>query len=128
MSAREREHILIIDSLGRPHRSNDERKMNHWKLQRVHEQWRQAAAGHAMTARFPKGLGPCDVEAYGRYRRRPLPDVGAVSPSLKCCLDGLRDYGVWPDDTAEWVLSETCLPPVLDPSLPDALVVTVRPR
>jgi hypothetical protein len=45
---------------------------------------------------------------------------------VKCVLDGLVDRGVWPDDTGEWVRSITYLPPLVDRSKHDALIVRVR--
>lgn len=118
--------LLEIDWLGRPHLSNAERRMGWRQLGRIHETWREAGAGAAMLAHLPQ-LPPCAVIARARYKRLPLPDAGAIAPTVKCVLDGLVDWGCWPDDTPAWVLSETMLPPTLDRTLPDALLIRLLP-
>lgn len=119
---------IVIDWMGRPHTSNDERR-KHWRaLTGIHAGWRQAGLQAAQTQRIPKGLPACTVTAWGRYKTgSSLPDVGAIAPTVKCVIDGLTDHGCWPADTAEWVAAETLLPPMVDGSQPDALVLVLRP-
>jgi hypothetical protein len=42
----------------------------------------------------------------------PLADPGAHMPTLKACVDGLRDAGWLPDDSGAYVSAITMLPPV----------------
>ena len=61
-----------------------------------------------------------------RYKTLPLTDPEAVAPSAKCVIDGLVDWGAWPNDTGEWVKAVTFLPPTLDRGHPHALIVTLE--
>lgn len=66
--------------------------------------WRQAAALHAHAARLPRGLEQVSVYATLHFtdnRRRDSHNYMAV---VKCCIDGLVDYGLIPDDRREHLL------------------------
>ncbi|WP_157410858.1 hypothetical protein [Actinoplanes rectilineatus] len=66
--------------------------------------WRQAAALHARAAHLPRGLNRVSVYATIHFtdaRRRDAHNYMAV---VKCCIDGLVDYGLIPDDRREHLL------------------------
>jgi hypothetical protein len=116
---------LVIDWMGRPHTSNDERR-KHWRaLSRIHAAWRSAGQQAALIHKL-RAMPPCVVTVQARYKGGRVTDPDGCAPSVKCVLDGLVDRGVWPDDTGEWVRSITYLPPLVDRSKPDALIVRVR--
>lgn len=51
-----------------------------------------------------------------QINRGPAADTVAHAPACKAALDGLVDAGVVPDDTPEWVVSQTFLPPIRVPA------------
>lgn len=119
-------HRLVVDTVGKPHTSNDERQKHRMVTAKAHKAWREGAAELAMATRFPRRLPPCRVHAYARYPGGVLPDIGAIAPTVKCIIDGLVDYGCWPDDTPTWVVSEVYGPPERVPGEPYAVVVILE--
>lgn len=103
---------VVIDWMGKPHTSNDERKMNRYRVAEAHREWREAALQAARLDGLPKNLLPCRVHAHAVYPKGNLPDTGAIAPTVKCIIDGLVDHGCWPDDSGEWVVSEVYHPAV----------------
>ncbi|GIM88842.1 hypothetical protein [Paractinoplanes toevensis] len=66
--------------------------------------WRQATALHARSAQLPRDLQQISVYAtlhFTNDRRRDAHNYMAV---VKCCVDGLVDYGLIPDDRREHLL------------------------
>lgn len=116
---------LTIDWMGRPHTSNDERRLHYRQLSRIHRSWREAGAQAAMLAKLPKGLGPSIVTFQAMYGNRVMTDAGAIAPTGKCVIDGLVDWGCWPDDNSTWVTEERYKAPVLGHV--NALLVTITP-
>lgn len=115
-------HLLVIDWMGRPHTSNDERKKNHHELSRIHKAWRAAGAQACMIAR-PPIMARVKVTCWARYKTRVHTDPEGIAPALKCVLDGVVDRGVLVNDTSEFIAEVRFLPPVTGPSMPDALLV-----
>lgn len=57
-----------------------------------------------------------------------LADPGGHMPTLKACVDGLRDAGWLPDDSGRYVSSVTMLPPVRASEVrPAGLVLDLTP-
>lgn len=63
-------------------------------------QWREAAAWQARKARLPSlGLGPVTVTATIHRSDKRSYDLDGAVPTVKACIDGLRDADVlWDDD------------------------------
>lgn len=94
----------------------------HWRAraERV-KRWRRAASE---AAEGVGALPPCVVEMAIPVRDRRRRDPHNWMPTVKACVDGLVDAGVWPDDDAEWV---TVPEPTLVPGASD-VIVSLRPR
>jgi hypothetical protein len=64
------------------------------------------------------GLPPFGVPVHVTFQPTQKPGVLADTanhlPAAKAALDGVVDAGLVKDDTPEWVLSQTFLPPVKD--------------
>lgn len=72
---------------------------------------RWAARIAALAARVPKGLGRARISVTPlQGPRGPSGDPGAYLPTVKACLDGLRDAGVLTDDTDTYVEAIELLP------------------
>ena len=61
--------------------------------------------GHvaARNAGIPK-LGKCQVVAYVTPRSHGWFDPNNAAPTTKALIDGITDFGVWPDDNDLWVV------------------------
>ena len=103
----------------------------HWAKQaRVTRRWRDTAAYAAVVAArgIPLPLGPSTIRTtiavYGRLRRDPA----NYTPTVKACVDGLVDAGLWPDDTPDWV--ETIEPRlrVIQRGMPQTIDIEITPR
>ena len=103
----------------------------HWAKQaRVTRHWRDTAAWAATVATrgTPLPLGPSTIRTtiavYGRRRRDPA----NYTPTVKACVDGLVDAGLWPDDTPDWV--ETIEPRlrVIQRGMPQTIDIEITPR
>lgn len=68
--------------------------------------WRQAAQAHARAARIP-ALTRATVLAEGCAATNHRRDVDRIALTVKACLDGLTDAGIWPDDNHEHVTQVT---------------------
>lgn len=63
--------------------------------------WRNSARVHAGIARLPKGLGRVEVIVTVHPlpgRRRGFRDLANLHPTAKAVVDGLKIYGLVPDD------------------------------
>lgn len=95
---------LVITDPHRPALQNAYRRW-HWRKQRDFDAetrmlWRMLA----YQQRLPKNLGPSTVRViHERPNRAAMPDLGACTPTAKAAIDGLVDYGLWPDDSPQWV-------------------------
>lgn len=86
----------------------------HWaKKAKLTDEWRQAAHWGAMLAKTPKNLPACTVTVHLPVKRRVRRDAMNYVATVKPIVDGLVDFGLWPDDDAEWV---TVIEPVLVPT------------
>lgn len=48
-------------------------------------------------------IGPALVVAESHYRTGRGLDADACAPSVKACLDGMTDAGIWEDDSGKYV-------------------------
>lgn len=95
----------------------------HWsKKARLTSEWREGTQWGAIAARFDKNLPPCKVTVHLPVKRRVRRDAMNWVATVKPIVDGLVDYGVWPDDSIEWV---TVMEPVLIPTQVPGMVRVV---
>lgn len=66
--------------------------------------WRQATALHAHAAKLPRGLDQVSVYATLHFTNNLRRDAHNYMAVVKCCIDGLVDYGLIPDDRREHLL------------------------
>lgn len=75
----------------------------HWTTIRERRKaLRWIALAKARELNLPK-LGKCKVCAYITPRSHGRFDPNNAEPTTKSLIDGLTDYGVFPDDSDEWV-------------------------
>lgn len=122
MNRRAQELVLRIE--GRPISSNDR---GTWRAKAAKiAATRYAARIHAHNqwgtrARIQL---PVDITVEHHHRTARLSDVGNCQPAVKAAIDGLCDYGLWPDDGPQHVRALTFLPPRKTGT--DELVITIR--
>jgi crossover junction endodeoxyribonuclease RusA len=96
--------------------------------ERVRE-FRKIVTARCREARIPAGQTHVHVTLHYVPKERRRRDADNLVPTLKPCIDGLRDARVIPDDTPDHVTWE---PPVIHPADPRNprlwLEVTLRPR
>jgi crossover junction endodeoxyribonuclease RusA len=113
-------YTLVVP--GRPISSNKRMHFQAWAKETA--KWREATAAAATAA----GLSPLPrikVTACPWLRGKRKQDVGACMRAVKACVDGLVDAGVIPDDTDEYVVKLSFLPPALQAEV-DELVLTIE--
>lgn len=96
--------VLTFDQPDRLMSMNDRM---HWRPRsRQIRVWRHAAriaALHIPTARRPHGQCTVDIELPVKDNRKR--DPHNYYPTVKACIDGLVDAGVWPDDDPDHVVT-----------------------
>jgi hypothetical protein len=103
---------------------NTERRWSPFERARRTSSWRQAFAVLSAVRGIPQ-LDRIRVTAWPMLAsRRGLCDTGAVFPSVKAAVDGLRDAGVVEDDGPDRVVELTMRAPVVGDV--DGLVVVVE--
>jgi crossover junction endodeoxyribonuclease RusA len=65
--------------------------------------WRDATHVFARAKKLPKGLDRIRITATAAFPTNRRRDVDNYAPTVKACLDGLRDYGLVLDDHARHV-------------------------
>jgi len=67
--------------------------------------WKEAAYIAACQLGDPteRAHGPSEVRFYFPVRDGRKRDGGNWYPTVKACVDGLVEAGVWPDDNTDWV-------------------------
>lgn len=108
-------HNLLIPWPGRMF-SKNRVLSEHWRSNADNvSSWRELGYYAAYQAKLPKPFGG-EVRVTSRWhtssRSSRLPDVGGWSPALEAVLDGLTDYGCWPDDSPEFVCEKRYIRPV----------------
>lgn len=89
-------YILPIPAPGSWVASNDH---THWRNRHAGvKAWRETAAWRAKQARLPKITSPYAIHATVHKATRHLFDLDGIVPSVKACVDGLRDAGVLEQD------------------------------
>jgi hypothetical protein len=89
--------------------------------------WRDAAHVHARAARLPK-LGQAHITAVLHFRDRRRRDPHNFYPTIKAVVDGLVDYGMLDDDSAEYLVGPDIRlgEPVAVGMSPGRLTLTIR--
>ena len=71
----------------------------HWaRKAKITARIRAASAGLALAAGLPRRLGHVHVTVHVHGRTNGRMDPANAYPTVKAAIDGLTDYGVWPDD------------------------------
>lgn len=109
---------FIIDLPGRPVPLNAERKGNRYKRHETTKAVRQMAAvlwrSGVNEGRYPKSLPAITVTVQQLSKdRRWLVDLGSTLPTAKAGIDGLKDAGLVPKDTPEYVQRLSFIPPLI---------------
>jgi Holliday junction resolvase RusA-like endonuclease len=65
--------------------------------------WRDATHVWAQYRHLPKGLERIQITATCAFPTAHRRDVDNYAPTVKACIDGLKDYGLVPDDNAKHV-------------------------
>lgn len=81
-------------------RSNDH---THWRNRHaLTATWREAAAWQARRLHIPSfGFGPVHITATIHRQDKRRYDLDGMTPTVKACIDGLRDAGVLAEDDCE---------------------------
>lgn len=115
-------YILTIPAPAAWIRSNDH---THWRNRHgLTSQWRAAAAWAAKTAATPALDAATIVATVHRSDNRRY-DLDGIAPTVKACIDGLRDAGVLVEDHCDIVRELTIRPG--DPWADAALVLHITP-
>lgn len=115
-----RAFVVAYDA--RPMPVNEYRKL-HWAARTDYDAiWRNT---FKLLGRPIPHLERCAIFADQFVAKLPLPDVGASALTLKACIDGLNDAGVFDDDTPNHVAFTGINPPELQRGNPDRFVLTV---
>lgn len=97
----------------------------HWRKKAVQvKNWRTAAFVAANNA----GLGslpPCFVRLTLPVRDSRRRDPMNWAPTVKACVDGIVDAGLFPDDDSSWV---TVIEPVMEKRTVRYVTVELTPR
>ena len=90
-------HLLKITAPAAFIRSNDH---THWRNRHtLTASWRGAAAWAAKSQHLPKfGMGPVAIAATVHRSDARKFDLDGIAPTVKACIDGLRDAGVLAED------------------------------
>lgn len=117
--------LLVIDWAGRPISANAWYGKHRFDKGRLVAAWRAHAIDAAKAAGLPTGIDAFTAMIQFRYHGGQLTDPDATAPTWKAICDGLVTYGLVEDDTSAHFHGVTLLPPVLDRSLPHAVLVTI---
>lgn len=104
------EHELIIEvPASQIITSNNER--GHWAIRSgTKKLLRQKTRLRAQQAGLPKGLERVHITAHIDYPDRRRRDAHNLMPTLKCCVDGITDYGLIPDDSDKHLIGPDLRP------------------
>lgn len=81
---------------------------HHWSVRnKITQAWRTAAAWQARADRLKPVAGPVHIEAQICRADSRRFDLDGHAPTVKACVDGLRDAGVLPEDDTRHVPSLT---------------------
>ena len=100
---------------------------HHWTVRnRITQAWRSAAAWHARADRIRPVAGPVRIEATIRRADSRRFDLDGHAPTVKACIDGLRDAGVLIEDDMRHMPTLTL---TAGPKTPlGCVVLTIRPN
>lgn len=120
------DHTLVIPAAEQWMNKNKRRK-THWSVDaKQTAAWRDAAGWVARKAKLGT-LGPSWVVAELNVRHEIHDRIDPANFNLTACaaVDGLVDVGVWPNDTAAWVIGpDMRLGPAVAPNQ-EALVLHI---
>jgi hypothetical protein len=88
---------------------NANARIHHMERARRTGAWRNAAAAHALADRLPV-FTRCTIAATPRPVGARVRDAANLYPTIKACIDGLRDAAVLEDDHDGIVASLTIYP------------------
>lgn len=116
-----RRYQITFRSLDLPWSTNDDRRLNEYARHEKVQHWKALAkiawGTQGKRQNIGKGLIRVTIPFAQHRRRDPSNYCGTVG---KAIIDGLVEAGVWPDDTAEYVMH---LEPVLRVTkLPNTIV------
>ena len=113
---------LVVDWCGRPPTTNAHRRLHHHARAKVDAVWRKA--GMDGVLQFPFRILPMvEVETWGIYPTKTVPDLDGTAPALKAVLDGIVEAGVLVDDAFPYVRRISYLPHVVTKGASPALCV-----
>lgn len=117
-------YVLVIPAPCAFIRSNDH---TYWrKRHELTATWRDRAAWSAKVARIPAlAFGPVSITATIHRQDKRRFDLDGTAPTVKACIDGLRDAAVLADDDCG-VIPELTLR-YGEPTKPAQVVLTIRP-
>ncbi len=93
-------HLLTIPAPAAFIRSNDH---THWRNRhQLTATWREAAAWQARKQRIPAfAFGPVHITATIHRQDKRRYDLDGMAPTIKACIDGLRDAAVLAEDDCQ---------------------------
>lgn len=126
MSGELRQASLVLAIEGRPMNMNDRHShpMVRSKLTAKVRKHAKEAAFDQWGPEIPRLRFPVTVTVRDNCRTANLRDTINAAPSVKAIIDGLTDYGLWPDDKGVYVGAVMFLPAVKTGL--DALLVTIE--
>lgn len=94
---------LSIPAPGHWVSTNSQRHKHHYTQAAGVKPWRTLAA--ALAAGHPPFTAPVIIEAVVHKSRNVRWDVDGITPTVKACIDGLRDAGVLAEDDDRHVIA-----------------------
>lgn len=94
---------LTIPAPGKWLSTNSNRHHHHYAQAAGVKAWRDLAA--SLAAGRPPFTGPVIIEAVVHKSRNNRWDLDGITPTVKACIDGLRDAGVLAEDDDQHVVA-----------------------
>lgn len=114
-SAAYSQSVIVLDAPARMMTMNWA-KSTHWRVQAlVIKLWRDAMAERCRELSVP-AYESCRIHCWPYHPTGALADPLGHAPTLKACIDGLRDAGVLTDDTGREVHAITMHAPARGPN------------
>lgn len=113
---------LVVDWCGRPPTTNAHRRLHHHARAQLDAVWRKAGVDAVMVHKAHP-MNAVEVETWGVYPTKTVPDLDGTAPALKAVLDGIVEAGVLVDDAFPYVRRISYLPHVVTKGASPALCV-----
>lgn len=117
-----RHYILRLPYLKPPLNANQ--RLHRMAEYRLQAQVKGDTIRMALMERLPTGLSRVQIVLHYRPASRRKRDTDNLSATLKPAIDGLKTYGLIPDDNSEHVLS-TCVIDPVEPGQPGQLYLHI---